>query len=262
MNNIEIRPLETMDELIEMQKVEESVWQADSIPVHQTYTVLNNGGIILGAFDQNKMIGFLYSFAGFDGKSAYLCSHELGILPAYRKGGLGERMKQMQADLAKEAGYEIITWTFDPLESVNAYLNLHKLGAEGVLYKENYYGVMEDELNQGLPSDRIHIKWKINQRNIVRDLSIQQSQVLLEKKQDGSPQITDVFDCMENQSNTVWYMAFPEDFQTLKSENIALAKTWRFATRTIFEALFADGYKAVDIIRDKAKKQSFYVLEK
>ncbi|QGS68395.1 GNAT family N-acetyltransferase [Oceanobacillus sp. 143] len=192
MNNIEIRPLETMDELIEMQKVEESVWQADSIPVHQTYTVLNNGGIILGAFDQNKMIGFLYSFAGFDGKSAYLCSHELGILPAYRKGGLGERMKQMQADLAKEAGYEIITWTFDPLESVNAYLNLHKLGAEGVLYKENYYGVMEDELNQGLPSDRIHIKWKINQRNIVRDLSIQQSQVLLEKKQDGSPQITDV----------------------------------------------------------------------
>jgi predicted GNAT superfamily acetyltransferase len=262
MNNIEIRPLETMDELIEMQKVEESVWQADSIPVHQTYTVLNNGGIILGAFDQNKMIGFLYSFAGFDGKSAYLCSHELGILPAYRKGGLGKRMKQMQADLAKEAGYEIITWTFDPLESVNAYLNLHKLGAEGVLYRENYYGVMEDELNQGLPSDRIHIKWKINQRNIVRDLSIQQSQVLLEKKQDGSPQITDVFDCMENQSNTVWYMAFPEDFQTLKSENIALAKTWRFATRTIFEALFADGYKAVDIIRDKAKKQSFYVLEK
>ena len=262
MNNIEIRPLETMDELIEMQKVEESVWQADSIPVHQTYTVLNNGGIILGAFDQNKMIGFLYSFAGFDGKSSYLCSHELGILLAYRKGGLGERMKQMQADLAKEAGYEIITWTFDPLESVNAYLNLHKLGAEGIMYKENYYGVMEDELNQGLPSDRIHIKWKINQRNIVRDLSIQQSQVLLEKKQDGSPQITDVFDCMENQSNTIWYMAIPEDFQTLKSENIALAKTWRFATRTIFEALFADGYKAVDIIRDKAKKQSFYVLEK
>ncbi|RDW19794.1 GNAT family N-acetyltransferase [Oceanobacillus chungangensis] len=262
MNNIEIRPLTTMDELIEMQKVEESVWHADSIPVHQTFTALNNGGIIIGAFDHGKMVGFLYSFAGFDGKRAYLCSHELGILPAYQKSGLGERMKWMQADLAFEAGYEMLTWTFDPLESVNAYLNLHKLGAEGVFYKANYYGVMEDELNQGLPSDRIHIKWEINHPTTTKDFSIQQSQVLLVKGPDGSPQITDAFDTLGGLSETVWFMAFPEDFQTLKSENIELAKSWRLATRTIFEAMFANGYKAVDIIRDQAKKQSFYVLKK
>ncbi|RDW18095.1 GNAT family N-acetyltransferase [Oceanobacillus arenosus] len=262
MSNIGIRPLSTMDELIEMQKVEESVWQADSIPVHQTFTALKNGGIILGAFDHTKMIGFLYSFAGFDGKNAYLCSHELGILPAYRKGGLGERMKRMQANLAKEAGYEMLTWTFDPLESVNAYLNLHKLGAEGVLYKPNYYGVMKGELNEGLPSDRIHIRWEINHSNTERNVSFHQSQVLLEKGPDGSPRITDAFGSVGDQSNTAWFMAFPDDFQTLKSENIALAKTWRLATRTIFKTLFADGYKAVDIIRDQEKGQCFYVLEK
>lgn len=117
MDNVVIRALTTMEELKQMQEIETAVWQMPPLPVHQTFTALNNGGIILGAFDDKKLIGFLYSFAGFDGHVSYICSHMLGILPAYRASGLGVQMKIKQAEIARDMGYQMITWTFDPLES-------------------------------------------------------------------------------------------------------------------------------------------------
>ncbi|WP_052366545.1 GNAT family N-acetyltransferase [Geomicrobium sp. JCM 19055] len=103
---ITIRELTTMEELEEMMDVEEAVWQMEPLQVHQTFTVLKNGGIILGAYDDEKMIGFLYSFPGFVEGDVYLCSHMLGFLPDYRKRGIGVLMKQRQAELAKDRGYQ------------------------------------------------------------------------------------------------------------------------------------------------------------
>src|SRR5699024_12323394 len=106
-----------------MQRVEAQVWKMDPIPIHQTFTALQNGGIILGAFDNKKLIGFLNSFPGFIRGNTHLCSHMLGILPEYRTVGLGEKMKLKQAKLAREAGYSLISWTFDQLES--GYVSLY-----------------------------------------------------------------------------------------------------------------------------------------
>ncbi|UCZ52925.1 GNAT family N-acetyltransferase [Bacillus shivajii] len=257
---IEMRQLTTMEELTTMQHVEKSVWNMHPIPVHQTYTALKNGGVILGAFANEKMIGFLYSFAGFDGKEPYLCSHMLGILPEYRKGGLGVCMKLKQAEVAERMGYSKITWTFDPLESLNAYLNLHKLGAVGSYYKENNYGSMNDELNQGLPTDRIVIEWKMNgrpKRNIVFD----KTKLLLDMD-NGHPVTTKVFtDEFPNESNE-WFIAIPANFQSMKQENIKLAKEWRYETRKVFQALYSHGYEAKDLIHDRSSQLSYYYFSK
>ncbi|OZU87163.1 hypothetical protein CIL03_18435 [Virgibacillus indicus] len=262
MENITIRSITAMDELIHMQEVEESVWHMPPTPVHQTYTALNNGGIILGAYDGGEMIGFLYSFAGFDRGNPYLCSHMLGILPGYRKSGLGVKMKQKQAELAREKGYEMITWTFDPLESLNAYLNLHKLGARGAIYKENHYGSMNDGLNQGLPTDRIQIKWDINNRRKADRIKFDEERVLLSKTADGSPMITDNFHTTYHKENDFWLMAVPTNFQAVKQEKLELAKLWRMKTRKVFQTLFADGYQARDIIRNDSNQLSYYVFTK
>src|SRR5207245_196426 len=51
---------------------------------------------------------------------------------------------------------------FDPLEGVNASLNIAKLGAVTHKYYPNLYGSsMADGLNSGLPTDRFEVEWWI-----------------------------------------------------------------------------------------------------
>lgn len=259
---IEIRQLTSIQELNHVQQLEESIWNMPPIPVHQTFTAINNGGIVLGAFDKQKMIGFLYSFPGFDGKNTYLCSHMLGILPEYRKDGLGVKMKLKQAEIAKDLGYKVITWTYDPLESLNAYLNLHKLGAVGASYMENHYGEMTDSLNEGLPSDRILIKWYIDEKQkSFNENIINRQNILLDMNNDGSPSTKRVsLDLLNSEEKS--FVAIPANFQEIKNENKKLAKAWRFETRKIFKVLFNNGYRAVDLIRSDCKHISYYVFNK
>jgi predicted GNAT superfamily acetyltransferase len=262
MDKLVIRLLTTMNELRDMQAVEAAVWRMPATPVHQTYTALNNGGIILGAFDGKKMIGFLYSFAGFDGKVPYVCSHMLGILPAYRTAGLGVQMKLKQAQIARAMGYHMITWTFDPLESRNAYLNLHKLHASGARYKENHYGAMKDELNQGLPSDRILIKWDLNTEQTFTMEPFDDSKLLLDVNSEGWPVATECFHAFPSQMTGILFVAIPDNFQEIKQRNFQLAKQWRLETRKVFQMLFTEGYRAKDLIRVHSSPLNYYVFAK
>ncbi|WP_163971133.1 GNAT family N-acetyltransferase [Oceanobacillus halotolerans] len=261
-DHINIRQLTSMDEMKDMQVVEETVWQMPPTPVHQTYTALNNGGIILGAFDGEKMIGFLYSFAGFDGEKPYLCSHMLGILPEYRKDGLGRKMKLKQAAIAKEKGYSMITWTFDPLESLNAYLNIHKLGAIGAHYKENHYGSMNDGLNQGLPTDRIQIEWNMDDTFTSPNLSLDTNKLLVDVNENGVPKVSERFTSDFTGDQHSWFVPIPTHFQDIKKENIERAKQWRYETRRIFQALFQHGYVAKNVIRDDSNALTYYYFSK
>src|SRR5690606_18217859 len=128
------------------------------------------GGLLIGAFIGDRAVGFQYSFAGFDGKKPYLCSHMLALLPEYRHSGLGSALKWRQAEMAREIGYDWIQWTFDPLESRNAYLNIRKLGGMVSTYWENCYGEMKDSLNAGLPTDRFRLDWWINSPRVTDGL--------------------------------------------------------------------------------------------
>lgn len=70
-------------------------------------------------------------------------------------------------------GYDLITWTFDPLESRNAYLNLSKLNAVCSTYVENCYGEMDDSLNHGLPTDRLKAEWWITSSHVEEPWSME-----------------------------------------------------------------------------------------
>ncbi|MET3683065.1 putative GNAT superfamily acetyltransferase [Alkalibacillus flavidus] len=235
-----IRRLTTIDEMPLMQKVEEAVWQMAPIPVHQLYTTVNHGGLILGAFDGDEIVAFSYGFPGFDGKRTYLCSHMLGILPDYQQAGLGERMKHEQARHAADMGYDMMTWTFDPLQSMNAYLNLTKLGARGAHYKVNHYGAMNDRLNQGLETDRIVIEWHFNDDKPVGLPDVTELTSLVDVTDSVPKARVDRFD----PSIDAFIVAIPRDFHQIKTDDLALAKTWRAETRQAFEKLFANRYEA------------------
>src|SRR5690625_5049403 len=104
---IHIRKLTSVEEMEQVHQLETKIWETEIVPPHQTITVVRNGGLILGAYDHDLLIGFSYSFPGYQGKEVYLCSHMLGIDPTYRSQGIGEQLKWEQQRIAKQLGYQV-----------------------------------------------------------------------------------------------------------------------------------------------------------
>ena len=117
------------------------------------------GGQVIGAFADSEMVGFALSVPGARGGHSYLHSHMLAVRKQHQNAGLGRRIKLFQRDDALARGFELIEWTFDPLEIKNAYLNIEKLGAIARRYSVNQYGITSSPLQGGLPTDRLVAEW-------------------------------------------------------------------------------------------------------
>lgn len=259
---IEIRNLHTVAELELVRQLEAKVWSFDdSVPVNQTITVVKNGGFILGAFLHNQLIGFQYSFPGFDGNKVYLCSHSLGIHPDYRKFGIGEKLKWAQKELALEKGYDLITWTYDPLETVNGNLNLHKLGAVCSTYLENAYGEMDDGLNSGIATDRFLVEWRVGEQESVAVEANTQGEIVLKTTKKNGLNVPGEVDLGLNTECLL--VAVPGNFQTIKSLDLQLAVAWRNITRKIFTTYLGRGWQVTDMVKDSLHEDQYlYVLER
>jgi predicted GNAT superfamily acetyltransferase len=258
-----IRSIESIEGLEAVRQLEELVWsKEEAVPVNQTMAAVKNGGFVLGAFFEKQLIGFQYSFPGFDGNRSYLCSHSLGIHPEFRKYGIGEKLKWAQKETAAKKGYELITWTYDPLETVNGYLNLHKLGAVCSTYLENVYGEMDDKLNAGIPSDRFLVEWVINdsEKSSKSESENDYPLAFSTRTEDGFliPEKIDL-----NYRSRNIYVPVPGNFQVLKSYNLSLGITWREYTQKVFTHYFSLGWKAVDLVIDRENPNQYnYLLQK
>ncbi|WP_155767571.1 GNAT family N-acetyltransferase [Sporosarcina ureilytica] len=248
--NLTIRKLETIEDIRLIQSMEEEVWGSPAIPIHQTYTASKNGGLVLGAFINDEIIGFSYSFPGFADGKTYLCSHMLGIHPNYQVKGIGKLLKDEQRKLAKEMGYDLITWTFDPLESRNAYLNLQKLSGISQTYLENWYGEMTDGLNKGLPSDRLKVEWWISservQENWIPDNIAYARPVTIGQSAQGNPVIEGNLEEIHAEGNGI-EIPVPAHIQSIKTNEPELALDWRLKIRAAFQTLFSAGYAVVGL---------------
>ncbi|GGA18999.1 GNAT family N-acetyltransferase [Psychrobacillus lasiicapitis] len=264
MNQLTMRVLKTVDEMQLVRQLEEIVWGMESIPVHQTLTAVKNGGLIIGAFDEEKLVGFSYGFAGYQNNEAYLCSHMLGIHPDYQLQGIGKKLKEKQLVVAKEMGYKLITWTFDPLESRNAYLNVTKLYGIVDTYIENCYGEMTGGINAGLPTDRLQIEWWITSdrvekkwmpSNVIFDnpfqtaLSEQNLPILVEP---------DLFDL----TSQGYEVPIPQQFQEMKKISPETAIQWRLQIRKIMQGLFSKGYALVAVRKTDESVNYYQFVQK
>lgn len=259
---IDIREIRTIEQLEQVQQLEHSVWGMPTIPIHQTLTAVKNGGIVVGAYDGDQLVGFSYGFSGFREGKSYLCSHMLGIDENYRSQGIGEQLKYAQQAIAIERGYDLMVWTFDPLETRNGFLNLSKLNGICNTYIENCYGEMQDGLNKGLPSDRFEVCWHITSNYVNKNVSIDTKDAIsvascvLNEQGFLSLYITENLKYSENS----YTLPVPKDFQALKLQDPALALDWRFKTRYLLQRLFAQGYAAVQLQQQEYYNE--YVLVK
>jgi predicted GNAT superfamily acetyltransferase len=161
-DSLAIRKCEALEEMQACFALQKEVWSfsdAELVPVRIFVLATKIGGHVIGAFDGRELIGFAVAIPGMRGGHSYLHSHMLAVRQQYRNGGLGRRMKLFQREEALARGFDLMEWTFDPLEIKNAYLNIEKLGAIARRYNVNQYGITSSPLQGGLPSDRLVAEW-------------------------------------------------------------------------------------------------------
>ena len=157
---IEFRELRTAAELAPMPLLESRVWggHGELVAVNMLVATISEGGMAIGAFDGDRLVGSVYGFATH--QPHVLHSHYLAVDPYYRRTGLGVALKHRQREWCLANGRTAMRWTFDPLQLGNAHLNLRSLNAVGVRYHDNLYGPMGG-INGGLPSDRLVVEWQL-----------------------------------------------------------------------------------------------------
>ncbi len=276
---VTIRVLETPEEMAAVEEVQRQVWpgsETEIVPAHVLITVAHNGGLVLGAFEGDRLVGFVFGFPGLeflpDGPHPKHCSHMLGVLPSHQNRGVGFALKRAQWQMVRHQGITHITWTYDPLLSRNAHLNIARLGAVCNTYLRSVYGDLRDGLNAGLPTDRFQVDWWLLTRRVESRLSkrprrtleladFQQAQVQVlyqpVERPDGWLQPPEQF---AMPAGSLALAEIPSDFIRLKAADLTLARDWRFFSREVFESVFRAGYLVTDFVFDRASGRSWYVL--
>jgi predicted GNAT superfamily acetyltransferase len=272
---IEVRPVTTVEECHIIEDITCAAWAGDisiAVPEHMTITVAReNGGVVLMAWDGETAVGFCLGFLSYVGAEKRLKhhSHLAGVLPEYRGWHVGELIKwaQRKAVLAQEIDH--MTWTYDPLETLNGNLNLHKLGAVCTSYKRDVYGFINDGLNQGSPTDRFYVDWwlasawvqdhaaKVYQSKSKEDWLTAGAVIVNPPQRKEAEWLPGTFATTDARQVLV---TVPKDYQGVKRAYPEAGLAWRLHTREIFEWAFGVGYTAVDLIVDK--ELCYYLLVK
>jgi predicted GNAT superfamily acetyltransferase len=166
---LSIRKCAGVDEFQQCVELQKEVWgfaDLDVIPLRMFVVADKIGGQIIGAFNNNEVVGFALAIPGARNGNSYLHSHMLAVRESYRNAGLGRRLKLAQRQDGLARGFDLIEWTFDPLEIKNAHLNIVRLGAIARRYNINQYGMSSSPLQGGLPTDRLIAEWWLRSRRV------------------------------------------------------------------------------------------------
>ena len=279
---VSIEKLTTIQQFHQCEELQRQVWglgDTDIIPLHLLLTAQKNGGLVLGAFDEEgEMIGCLFGFLGVrDAIARQLkhCSHLMGVLEEWRGQGVGHRLKLAQRKHVLAQGLELVTWTYDPLESLNAALNIGKLGVVCATYLRDLYGEMEDGINLGLSSDRFQVEWWIASPRVIHRLASRGYRPSLDALFESGAQLLNPATVrpdglmrpslapLEPTADTV-LVEIPAHLQAIKVADMELARQWRAHTRELFEHCFATGYTVTEFISQAQDglRRSYYVLQR
>ena len=285
--SIDIRPIVDFEEMAQIEGIQKETWkmtELDVIPRRIFQAMQHNGACLIGAFDGSKLVGFVFGLLGtvedlddrIDQVAAarlLMYSVTMGVLPDYQRGGIGYRLKLAQREFALRIGIRLVTWTHDPLESQNAYLNFQKLGVVCHRYLQNYYGEMGG-INVGLPSDRLYVEWWVTSNRVKGRVSSSRGPLNLEQYLAGRAVI--VNECLRDENGLVVppgdilqstgslvLAEIPDSIQRVKTTDSGLASTWRRHIRELFGHYFGGQYLITDFVRHKDEAglhRSYYVL--
>ena len=229
-----IRPLQTLAELEACVNIQKEIWgyaEHELYPLRLFVNLGKIGGHVLGAFTaREELVGFVASLPAWHGGHRYYHSLSLGVVARHENRGLGRRMKLEQRRMALRAGIDCIQWTFDPLRAKNAHLNIARLGAIVRRYFPDYYGHIDSQLQQDLPSDRVVAEWWIKSARVGRAIR-------------GAPP-------RRSRKPPAASVEIPADFGALLRNQPAKARARQLEVRAQFQKLLARGLAATDFVYD------------
>lgn len=254
---IAIRPVTTYAEYMACEEIQRVVWgEFGVVPHHMLLTVQKSGGVCLGAFDTAAagapMVGFVFGFLGrAEGGELKHASHMAAVLPGYRDARVGERLKWAQREQVLAQGLTLMTWTFDPLISRNARLNLAKLGAVCRTYVRNLYGPEPEDPQGELPSDRFRVEWRLRDERVAARAAGAYTPTTAKALRATAPLANpDPFEPVDEPAGDRFLMQIPADIEALKEADMPRARAWRYQVRALADAAFAAGFVVTDYARD------------
>ena len=273
-----IREAESDAEYHAVEDLQKEAWGFNDLDVVPAATLVATkwaGGMVLGAFEGSLMIGFAYGFPAYEDGRASIHSHMLAVKPEYRNAQVGFYLKLAQRDFALNKGLDEITWTFDPLQSLNAHLNFAKLGVISRRYLVNFYGeTSSSPLHQGFGTDRLWVRWLLASDNVRNRLSrdkqtARASDILTDLRDalrsalisidEGRPRLADFETALSNDRALI---EIPHDITSIKERDPDAGRAWREATRAAFLASLEAGFTVCDFLRANEERgpRWFYLL--
>lgn len=242
----------------------------EAVPLPILAAAVRRGGIVLGAFSGDTMIGATYSFPAVKNGRLTQWSHMLGVLEAWRDRGAGRQLKLRQRDCALDAGVDLVEWTFDPLQALNARFNLVRLGAVVEDYEVNLYGASASPLWRGTESDRFVAQWYIREPHVERRLAhrgpiVRASDAVSSARVLEARPLRDVVEPGEadlRREDRRLRVEIPATFTPIQRARPALARAWRERTRSVFATYLPRGYRVVDFWLDAPRACGTYLLAK
>ena len=293
--NLYIRDLSTMEDYREVERIQMDAWsfsELDVVPSGQLIAARWAGAILLGAFDSESecMIGFVYGFPALEAGHLSLHSHMLAVRPESRSFRAGIYLKLAQRIKALELGLDEITWTFDPLQVLNANLNFARLGVISHRYIVNFYGEeTSSPLHRGLGTDRLWVRWLISSDRVKHRTSLLSLEsnnrqqpadgTAMDSHPDPQPALDWPGPLVLVSDGTSWHpliepgrttesnaclIEIPGDIGELKRTDIDLAVRWRSRVQSAFLEFFASGFIAREFVslRSPQGARWFYLLER
>jgi len=246
---IVIRNIESLAEMREVEQLQRDIWGVDELEVYPALALKPQtevGAILMGAFAEGRMVGFVFGFPGILDGETIIHSDMLGIREEYRSQNVGYLLKIAQRDAALARGVKRITWTFDPLQSRNAHFNFAKLGVIADRYYVDYYGVTSSFLHR-FGTDRLWVTWLLERERVKSRIEGRSLPRLVRVGEDLEPVEGDP-------------LSGPQVIIEIPGELKSHHERWREATRRAFTSAINAGYVVEEFFISDDRKVGRYLL--
>ena len=254
-SNITIREINKVAEMRAVEGLEKEVWgipDLDVVPLTHLVAAKEAGGVLIGAFDGETLVGFVYGFPSLERGQMAHHSHMLAVKPAYRNYDLGRRLKLAQREHVIAQGIDLISWTFDPLQSLNAHFNFGKLGVLADRYFVNFYGEDAASFLHQTGTDRLWVSWLVSSERVQGLINGDSYQVssdhgspLVQVETDDSSRRNDLTEGLSRDQAAI---EIPSNIDALPRET---GWRWREDTRWAFTEALKAGYIVDAFVREK-----------
>jgi predicted GNAT superfamily acetyltransferase len=239
----ECTTVEEFDQCVRLQREAFGLPDLELSPRRHLIVARSAGGFTLGAFDGERMVGFVLNqvavrrspATGAEETIGY--SHMMAVAKEYQNRGVGARLKWAQRARALAEGRRFLRWTWDPAQSRNAYFNLKRLGVVVRSYAVNYYGTDYSTVTGkfgeplDLDSDRLVAEWELDSPRVE---ALARGETLESR---GEPDTT---------------VNIPANWGALVREDPAAARAELLRVRAEFQTAFAAGLVCAGFERDPA----------